>query len=114
IEEFISSYDNAPLKHVRFSSLLNDLTTIMRENQLTVPPDLTMLFKALITLEGLGRQLDPDFQIVNHLTPFVKKVIVDRYMPANLLKRGRRGLGHLMNAVTGLPGDVSQVLREAA
>ncbi len=114
IEEFISNYDNAPLKHVRFSSLLNDLTTIMRENHLAVPPDLTMLFKALITLEGLGRQLDPDFQIVHHLTPFVKKVIVDRYMPANLLKRGRRGLGHLVNAVTGLPGDVSQVLREAA
>lgn len=114
IEEFISNYDNAPLKHVRFSSLLNDLTTIMRENRLAVPPDLTMLFKALITLEGLGRQLDPDFQIVNHLTPFVKKVIVDRYMPANLLKRGKRGLGRLAEALTGLPGDVSQVLREAA
>jgi len=114
IEEFISSYDNAPLKHVRFSSLLNDLTTIMRENQLAVPPDLTMLFKALITLEGLGRQLDPDFQIVSHLTPFVKKIIIDRYMPANLFKRGKRGLGNLVSAVTGLPGDVSQVLREAA
>ena len=114
IDEFIMNYDNAPLKHVRFSAVLNDLTTIMRENQLAVPPDLTMLFKALITLEGLGRQLDPDFQIVHHLTPFVKKVIVDRYMPANLLKRGRRGLGHLVDAVTGLPGDVSQVLREAA
>ncbi len=114
IDEFISNYDNAPLKHVRFSSVLNDLTTIMRENQLAVPPDLTMLFKALITLEGLGRQLDPDFQIVSHLTPFVKKIIIDRYMPGNLLKRGKRGLGHLTEALTGLPGDVSQVLREAA
>lgn len=114
IDEFITNYDNAPLRHVRFSALLNELTTIMRENQLAVPPDLTMLFKALITLEGLGRQLDPDFQIINHLTPFVKKVIMDRYMPGNLLKRGRRGLGHLTEAVTGLPGDISQVLREAA
>lgn len=114
IEEFISNYDNAPLKHMRFSNVLNDLTTIMRENQLSVPPDLTMLFKALITLEGLGRQLDPDFQIVRHLTPFVKKIIIDRYMPATLLKRGRRGLGNLAQAITGLPGDVSQVLREAA
>ena len=78
LDEFIGNYDNAPLKHVRFSALLNDLTTIMRENGLAVPPDLTMLFKALITLEGLGRQLDPDFQIMNHLTPFVKKVIMDR------------------------------------
>jgi len=114
IDEFIMNYDNAPLKHVRFSAVLNDLTTIMRENQLAVPPDLTMLFKALITLEGLGRQLDPDFQIVHHLTPFVKKIIVDRYMPGNLFKRGKRGLSHLTDAVTGLPGDVSQVLREAA
>lgn len=113
VEEFISNYDNTPLKHIRFSALLNDLTTIMRENHLAVPPDLTMLFKALVTLEGFGRQLDPDFQIIGHLTPFVKKIIVDRYMPGALFKRGRRGLGSVFDAVTGLPGDVSQVLREA-
>lgn len=114
IDEFICNYDTAPLKQVRFSALLNDLTTIMRENHLTVPSDLTMLFKALITLEGLGRQLDPDFQIVRHLTPFVKKIITDRYMPAARFKRGRRGMGNVLSAVTGLPNDVSQVLKEAA
>lgn len=113
VDEFISNYDSAPLKHVRFSALLNDLTTIMRENHLSVPPDLTMLFKALITLEGLGRQLDPDFQIVAHLTPFVKKIIIDRYMPATLFRRGKRGAANVFDALTGLPGDVSQVLREA-
>ncbi len=85
----------------------------MRENHLAVPPDLTMLFKALITLEGLGRQLDPDFQIVSFLTPFVKKIIVDRYMPNALYKRGKRGAGVLFDAIAGLPGDVSMLLREA-
>ena len=114
VDEFIGNYDNTPLKQVRFSAVLNDLTTVMRENYLSVPPDLTMLFKALITLEGLGRQLDPDFQIVKHLTPFVKKIIVDRYMPSALFKRGRRGLVNLVDAVTSLPNDVSQVLHEAA
>ncbi len=114
IDEFISNYDNTPLKQLRFSALLNDLTTVMRENYLSVPPDMTMLFKALITLEGLGRQLDPDFQIVKHLTPFVKKIIVDRYMPSALFKRGRRGLVGLVNSVTSLPNDISQVLHEAA
>ncbi|HSH73904.1 MAG TPA: AarF/UbiB family protein [Methylophilaceae bacterium] len=114
LDDFICNYDNASLKQVRFSTLLNDLTTIMRENHLAVPPDLTMLFKALITLEGLGRQLDPDFLIVSFLTPFVKKVIIERYMPGAILKRGRNGFGHLAKAVSGLPNDVSQVLREAA
>ncbi|ABE48661.1 MULTISPECIES: ABC1 kinase family protein [Methylobacillus] len=113
VDEFICTYDNAPLKHISFGTLLNDLTTIMRENHLSVPPDLTMLFKALVTLEGLGRQLDPDFQIVSHLTPFVKKVIIERYMPGTLWRKGARGVGKALGAVGDLPGDVSQVLKEA-
>lgn len=113
VDELIFNYESAPLKQVRFSVLLNDLTTVMRENHLMVPPDLTMLFKALITLEGLGRQLDPDFQIVHHLTPFVKKVIVDRYMPAHLAKRGWRSLSSLMDVAAALPRDLSRLLREA-
>lgn len=114
VDEFICNYDNAPMRQIRFSAVLNELTTIMRENRLAVPPDLTMLFKALITLEGLGRQLDPDFQIVKHLAPYVKKIILDRYMPATLLRKGRRSSVKLVKALSGLPGDVSQVLREAA
>lgn len=113
VDELVFNYESAPLKQVRFSVLLNDLTTVMRENHLVVPPDLTMLFKALITLEGLGRQLDPDFQIVHHLTPFVKKVIVDRYMPANVAKRGWRNLNNVIDLATALPRDLSRLLREA-
>ena len=113
VDELIFNYESAPLKHVRFSVLLNDLTTVMRENHLIVPPDLTMLFKALITLEGLGRQLDPDFQIVHHLTPFVKKVIVDRYMPQAIAKRGWRNVSSMLTLATDVPRDISRLLREA-
>ncbi len=113
VDELIFNYESAPLKQVRFGNLLNELTTIMRENHLLVPPDLTMLFKALITLEGLGRQLDPDFQIVRHLTPFVKRVIIDRYLPRNLAKKGWRNLSNVIDMVAALPRDVSRVLREA-
>jgi ubiquinone biosynthesis protein len=112
VDELIFSYDNASLRQIHFSVLLNELVTVMRENSLSVPPDLTMLFKALVTLEGLGRQLDPDFQIVHHLTPFVKKVIVDRYLPGTLLKRGRRNLMNVLDVATELPRDVSRLLRE--
>lgn len=112
VDELIFSYDNASLRQIHFSVLLNELVTVMRENSLSVPPDLTMLFKALVTLEGLGRQLDPDFQIVHHLTPFVKKVIVNRYLPGTLLKRGRRNLMNVLDVATALPRDVSRLLRE--
>ncbi|NTW67040.1 MAG: ubiquinone biosynthesis protein UbiB, partial [Nitrospirae bacterium] len=48
--------------------LLSEITAVMRDNNLSLPPDLTLLFKALITLEGLGHQLDPEFHLVDHLT----------------------------------------------
>ena len=113
VDELIFNYDSMPLKYVRFGAMLNELTTVMRENHLTVPPDLTMLFKALVTLEGLGRQLDPDFQIVHHLTPFVKKLILDRYLPQAVAKRGWRNVSSLLTLATDLPRDLSRLLREA-
>lgn len=112
IDEFLLNYESASLKQIRFGNLLGDLTTVMRENHLSVPPDLAMLFKALVTLEGLGRQLDPDFQIVKHLTPFVKQVIFSRYKPAALFKRGRKGIGNAFSLLTGVPRDIGNLLKD--
>lgn len=112
VDEFLFNYENASLRQISFGKMLNDLTTVMRENTLSVPSDLAMLFKALITLEGLGRQLDPDFQIVRHLTPFVKQVITERYMPATLLKRGRHGLMGALGLITSVPRDFAKLMKE--
>lgn len=112
LDEFFFNYENAPLRQIRFGTMLSDLTTVMRENHLSVPSDLAMLFKALITLEGLGRQLDPDFQIVQHLTPFVRQVIVDRYKPGVLLKRGQRGVKDAIGLLTSVPRDFARMVRD--
>jgi ubiquinone biosynthesis protein len=112
LEEFFFNYENTPLRQISFGQMLSDLTTVMRENHLSVPSDLAMLFKALITLEGLGRQLDPDFQIVKHLTPFVKQVIFDRYKPGALFKRGQRGLTEAFGLLTTVPRDFARMIKE--
>lgn len=112
VDEFILNYENASLKQIRFGNLLADLTAVMRENHLSIPPDLAMLFKALVTLEGLGRQLDPDFQIVKHLTPFVKQVIFSRYKPGTLFKRGRKGMMTALDLLVGMPREVGGLLKD--
>lgn len=113
VGELVFNYDNVPLKDIKLGNVLSEITVIMRDNSLVLPSDLTLLFKALITLEGLGQQLDPEFHMVDHLTPFVRKVITDRYTPAALLKRGRHGVRDLLSIVTGLPRDLARLLREA-
>ncbi|GAB3266478.1 ABC1 kinase family protein [Chitinimonas naiadis] len=113
LAEFIFNYENLSLKDIRFGQLLNDVIAIMREHAITLPADLTLLFKALITLEGLGRQLDPDFQMVPHLTPFVRQVLLNRYSPGSLVKKGRRNLWEILTLVGGLPRDFSRLVKAA-
>jgi len=113
LSEFVFGYDNLALKDIQVGPLLADITAVMRENNLALPPDLTLLFKALITLEGLGYQLDPDFHMVDHLTPFVQRVLEARYAPQALAKRARRGLKEMADVVFGLPRDVARLFRQA-
>ncbi|MDR3395619.1 MAG: AarF/UbiB family protein [Parasulfuritortus sp.] len=113
LTEIIYSYDDLPLREIRIGPLLSDVTAVLRENNLAIPPDLTLLFKALITLEGFGHQLDPDFHIVDHLEPFVLEVMEARYSPGAIFLRAKRSLREIGEMVTGLPKDVARLLRQA-
>jgi ubiquinone biosynthesis protein len=113
VNELISDYEYRTLKDIRMGELLRDITNVMRGHSIVLPPDLTLLFKALITLEGLGFKLDPEFNIGDHLAPFLEKVIIDRRRPAAVAKRGRQQLHDLISQIGGLPGDAARLLREA-
>ncbi|HEU0186482.1 MAG TPA: AarF/UbiB family protein, partial [Gallionellaceae bacterium] len=113
VSELASDYEFRALKDIRLGDLLTEVTAIMRAHSIMLPADLTLLFKALITLEGLGLKLDPDFHITDHLEPFLRRVIRQRYHPATLFKRGRRGLHDIFTLVSGLPRDAARLLKQA-
>lgn len=113
LTELVFSYDNLPLREIRLGPLLSDLTAMMRENNLALPPDLILLFKSLITLEGLGHLLDPEFHIVDHLEPFIVEVIQARFSPEAIARRVRRNLRELVDLVGGLPRDIARLFRQA-
>lgn len=106
ISEFMFQYEHVALKNVNISQLVSDIMALIRDHSILLPPDLTLLFKALVTLEGLGRQLNPDFMLVDHLAPFVRTLILERYHPATLLKRGRQTVQEVAAMVAGLPRDL--------
>lgn len=113
VTELLQSYDDLKLKDVKIGALLNDITALMRDNNLVLPADLTLLFKTLITLEGLGQQLDPEFHMIDHVTPFVESIIQQRYTPRALLARGRKSLRETLEVMADLPRDLRHLVRDA-
>ncbi|OYW39962.1 MAG: ubiquinone biosynthesis protein UbiB [Hydrogenophilales bacterium 12-61-10] len=112
VAELMQSYDDLQLKDVQIGALLNDITALMRENNLALPADLTLLFKTLITLEGLGQQLDPEFHMIDHVTPFVERIIHQRFTPQALLARGRKSLRETLEVLADVPRDLRTLLRD--
>ncbi len=113
IDAFVDRYHGVPLKHLDLGAMLSDLVAILREHGLALPPDLALLIKAFITLEGMGRQLDPDFDMAGEAAPFLEQVLLAHAAPGALVRRGWRNLGSALALVAGLPQDLRQLLRSA-
>lgn len=111
VDTFIDTYHGIPLKQLDIASVLVDLTSLMRDHQLVLPPDLTLLFKALLTLEGMVRQINPDFDLVSEATPFLRQAMLARYRPETIAKRGWRSFTGLVDIFSALPSDLRRVTR---
>src|SRR6185503_17085436 len=113
VNEMAFDYEGVPLKDIRVGNVIRQFAGIVREHSIVLPSDLSLMFKALITLEGLGRQYDPEFHIINHLTPLVKSALAERYQPRELMRRSRAVVSEFVNVVGGVPRDLARFLREA-
>jgi ubiquinone biosynthesis protein len=80
-------YEHASLREISLGVLLGEIAAIMREHSLLLPSDLALLFKALITLEGLGTRLVPKFKLIEQVTPFVERLIAERWAPGAIAGR---------------------------
>jgi ubiquinone biosynthesis protein len=113
VNELVFDYEGVPLKDIRVGNVIREFAAIVRNHSIVLPSDLSLMFKALITLEGLGRQYDPDFHVINHLTPLVKSALAERYQPGEIARRARGAVGEFMSVVGSVPRDLARLLREA-
>jgi len=113
VEELVNDFGDLPVKELRVAELIGRITALMRTHGIVLPADLTLMFKALITLEGSGRKYDPEFVLADRLKPFVDRALVARYAPTELGRRGSAGMGQLLDQVRAIPRDAARLLKDA-
>ncbi len=113
VNQLVFDYEGVVLKDLRIGTVIRQFTAIMRDHSIVLPADLSLMFKTLITLEGLGRQYNPEFHIVEHLVPLLKRTLRERYEPGQLVKRGTSTIADFFGVVSSVPRDVARLLREA-
>ena len=109
----VDRYRGVPLKDLRMGTMLTDASGLLRAHGLVLPPDLALVIKAFLTLEGFGRQLDPGFDMAAEAKPWLERVLWRRLAPSVLMRRGRRGLAGMLEFGAELPRDLRRLLRAA-
>ena len=105
---------NKPLSEISFGQVLMRLFEVARRFQMTVQPQLILLQKTLLQIEGLGRQLYPDLDLWKTAQPILRDWASDRLSSRNLATELRRQLPDLSEALRMLPQILQQAVQQAA
>jgi ubiquinone biosynthesis protein len=98
------------LKDLSFSTLLLRLFEISRRFNMTVQPQLILLQKTLLNVEGLGRELYPELDVWSTASPILREWMRERSSPRRLWRIFREQLPELIELARVLPTLVKGAL----
>ena len=105
-------YFSRPLSQISLAELVVKLFRTAQRFELTLQPQLILLQKTLLNIEGVGRMLDPDLDIWAVAHPVLKRILRERYSPLRTLRDVRRRLPEWLHNAPQFPELVRDALRQ--
>ncbi|MBX3221882.1 MAG: hypothetical protein KF795_15295 [Labilithrix sp.] len=105
-------YLGKPLKEIDLSAMIRDLVQGAMKYGLEIPTDFMMVGKALMTIEGIGKQLDPELDVFGEAQPYFVKLLKQRYSPQRIGNELMRGVEQLSRAGYDVPLQAREVLED--
>jgi len=110
VADLIATYGTQPLDSLDLSEALNDATDILHRHRITLPSQMGILIKTLVTLEGTLRSTGSSFSIIEAIQPVMGKLRWSRLSPRRQLRRLRRMYVELEGLVERLPSQISSLM----
>jgi len=110
--EFLDRYYKVPLNQLDVPSIINEMFELTRKHKIRFPADFTLLLKSLATVEGVGRMLNPEFNMIEIALPYGRKIIKKR----RSIERQAKFLSALIEdygqMIRSFPSDFVDILRK--
>jgi ubiquinone biosynthesis protein len=107
-------YFTRPLAEISLAEVVAKLFSVARRYQLTLQPQLILLQKTLLNIEGIGRSLHPQIDIWATAKPVLEKILRERHSPRRVLRKIRERLPEWIAAAPEMPQLVHAFLKKAA
>jgi ubiquinone biosynthesis protein len=110
IELWLDRYLLVGVGRLDINAIVTHGMEILHRNKLVLPADLSLLFRVLIDLQGLGRAVGTDVRVTELLQPYISQMMVDRYNPKRLARQAGRSLRGWEHFISGLPEQLQSIL----
>ena len=112
LEDLLERVHSVPLGQIDTASLLMELMEISRRNQTRLQVQYALMQKTFMEMEGICRELDPEFNPVEVARPVVRKLWLERWKPNLVLRQVNRYLRDGLTLLKDLPSRLDRVLAQ--
>ncbi|NOT79522.1 MAG: hypothetical protein HOP07_11065 [Bacteriovoracaceae bacterium] len=114
VREALSPFVGLTVKQTNFSDLLSVILTTLKKHQIYLPREWYIIFRALITLDGVGKQLGIDLNIFGILEGDIEEIIESTFSKDELLEETAWAARDLTSTLRLLPRHIKWFLRDFA
>lgn len=111
IDDLIFSFNREKPEEINLEFYFSRIRDILKEQKIQMPADFFGLTRAMVTIEGVGRKIYPEMNILEELEPHLKGVFRDRYSPGNVWERVVMNAGDILSILETLPSDTRDIVQ---
>ncbi len=100
------------ISEVNFPEYLEAMTHLVIKYGLKVPSDLLLMNKTIIIVDNIGRELDPDFNLMSAAEPYAARLVERRISPQRILSRTKDNLSEIGDIMISTPRQMNRLLRK--
>ncbi len=101
-----------PLSEIQIGTLFGEIVSGAAKHQVRMPTDFTMMFKAIITTEGMAKAIAPDLDPIELARPYIEQMVTQRYSPERIKQQALADFGVFSRMFRSLPNSVPDLIDE--
>ncbi len=110
--DIIASYFYSSLKQIELKSLLDDVLKVMQRYKIFFKEENYLFVKSLVTMEGVGKQLYPNFNAAKEIAPFIKKLYKSTFSVKNIFYKTTEINKNILEFLYNLPIDLNEIIKK--
>jgi ubiquinone biosynthesis protein len=112
IDAWLNRYLLIGVGHLDMAGIINAGMQLLHDNGLVLPADLSLLFRVMLELQGIGRELNTEVRVAELLEPYMKKLLAERFDPRRIARHAGRTFRAWDHLAASLPGDIEEILQQ--